>query len=102
MPAPTSGKSAPPRATSAASRSTKRPTGTRVKNATAAASPRTSAAGIGDSGVVEGRHLLEDRERRPQERQRKRRTGPLPQPKLEIEQRLEPERIEQERVPRLG
>src|SRR4051812_16774815 len=94
IPAPTSGKIAPPRATSAPSSSTKRPGGTRVGDATAAASPRASAARIGDSGVVEGRHLLEDRDRGPEQRQRERRAGSLPEPQLEVEERLEPELLQ--------
>src|SRR5204863_5110533 len=99
-PAPTSGKSAPPRATSRTSSATNRPTGTRVRNATAPARPRASVltTRIGDACVVEGRHLAQDRDRGLQDRQCERRTRTFAQPQAQVEQRLEPERVEHERV----
>src|SRR4051812_24859259 len=99
--APTNGTSAAPRATSAASSWIRRPTGTRVRNATAAARPRSSAAGIGDAGAGERRHLLENGDRRAEERQCKRCARSLAKPKSEVEQRLDAERVEHERVSRL-
>src|SRR3954468_7183876 len=100
MPAPTTGKNAPPRATSRPSRTIQRPTGTRVRKATAPAKALTAC--IGDVGVLEGRHVVEDRDRRRQQRQRERRARAFAEAQAEIEEGLEAERIEDERVARLG
>src|SRR5262249_24028692 len=100
--APTTGKRTAPRATSSPSSATRPPTGIRVRNATAAAAPRTaSATGIGHPCGLEARHVAEERERASYDRDRHRRAGPLAEPEAEIEQRLEAERIEHERVPGL-
>src|SRR5262249_39370667 len=91
-PAPTSGKTGAPRATSAPSSTTSRPTGSLVRNATA---PATALrARIGDAGRLEARHLVQDRERALNDRDRKRRAASLTEPEAEIEQRLEPELLE--------
>src|SRR3954471_17285608 len=100
IPAPTTGKNAPPRATSLPSRTIQRPTGTRVRNATAPANALTAC--IGDARVLEGRHVVEDGDRRPQKRQRQRRARAFAEAQAEIEEGLEAERLEDERVARLG
>src|SRR4051812_48491419 len=96
IPAPTTGKNAPPRATSRPSRTIQRPTGTRVRNATAPANALTAC--IGDAGVVEGRHIVEDRDRRPQQGKRERGARALAEAQAELEQRFEAERVQDERV----
>ena len=100
IPAPTSGYNGAPRAMSRPSSATRRPTGIRVRNATAASA--ALAAGIGHAGGGEGRHLDEDRPRGAQERQREHGAGALAEPQLEIEQRPESERLQRQRVSRLG
>ena len=69
-----------------------------IGNSTAAA----LTPGIGHTGLAEGGHLVEDRNRRVEERQSERGAGALAEPQAEIEQRLEPERVQHERMPWLG
>src|SRR5689334_10638992 len=99
-PSPTTGKNAPPRATSRPSSTIHRPTGTRVRNATAPANALTAC--IGHAGVREGRHLVEERDRGVQQRQRERCARALAEAQAEIEERLEAERLEDQGVARLG
>src|SRR5438067_747982 len=94
--APTTGKSAAPRATSRPSRTTSRPTGMRVRNATAPS--EALATGIGYSRILEARHVVEERERTPHDRQCESGTASLAEPQAEVEERLEPERFEHQRV----
>src|SRR5438093_5978555 len=103
IPAPTSGNSAPPRATSSPPSSTNRPTGIRVRKASAAASARSSlVTGIGDSGLAEGRHLVQDREARLHQGQDERSPAPLAQAEVEVDERQQPERVQHECVAGLG
>src|SRR5438132_11512767 len=103
IPAPTSGKRAPARATSSPPSSTRRPTGIRVRKASAATSARSSlAAGIRDSGLAEGRHLLEDGQAGLHDRKHERRAAPLAEPELELDERAQAEGVQHERVPWLG
>src|SRR5262245_48243574 len=94
-PAPTTGKSAAPvRGSNEAP-----PTGIRVRNATAASSGL--ATRIGDAGLVEARHVVEERDRAAHDRQRERGAAALTEAEAQVEERLEPEPLEDERMPRL-
>src|SRR5438132_2736903 len=98
-PAPTSGKARAPRATSLPSTATDRPSGTRVRKVTAAAAARTLAACISHARGLERRHIAQNCEGRTEQRQRKRGPTPFSQPQSEIQERVEPERIEHETMP---
>src|SRR5262249_36806954 len=98
--APTSGKAGAPRATSAASISTSRPAGIRVRKATA---PSTALpTGIGHACGLEARHLVQHGQGGLDDRDGECGPGALSQPEPEVEQRLEAERLEDEAVTRLG
>ena len=98
--APTTGKSARPRRRSRSPTSVLRPIGTAVRNVTAATADRIPSR-TADARRLEGRHVRQDRDRRANQWQRERGAGPLTEPEPEIEQRLETEPLEDERVPRL-
>ena len=100
IPAPTIGNSAPPRATSAASSAIHRPTGTRVRKATAAAARPQRPASVtpAPSNVAISSRIAIDARR---SGKRQRGAAALPEPQLEVEQRLEAEGLEHERVPGL-
>src|SRR5215468_3034594 len=84
-PAPTTGKSAAP----ARGSYDAPPTGIRVRNATAASSGLTTR--IGDAGLVEARHVVEERDRTAHDRQRERGAAALAQAEAQVEERLEAE-----------
>src|SRR5439155_21018622 len=95
-PAPTSGKWTVPRPTSAGPIPAPRPTGTTVRNATAALRPastagRPSGAGIRDAGVLERRHVAQQHEGGLDHRQRQGGPAALAQPQPEVEQRRQAE-----------
>src|SRR4051794_21785334 len=96
-PAPTRGKRTAPRATSSPVSATR--TGKRVRNAIAARNALTAC--IGNARRFERRHLTQDRERGREERQREGGAASFPEPEAEVEQWLEPELREHERMTRL-
>src|SRR5918996_6210506 len=101
--APTSGKKTDPRATASPSRSTRRPMGTIVRKATAAAAARiVSGTRIRHTRVVERRHVGEKSQPRLDDGERERRPAALSQPEPEIEERAQPEICEHERMTGLG
>ena len=79
----------------------RRPTGTAVRNVTAATAG-AHASRTTDPRRFEGRHLGQDRHRGPDERERERRSRPLAEPQPQIEQRDEAQSLEDERMTRLG
>src|SRR5207248_2451914 len=85
-PAPTSGNRTEPRLMSAACSWSRRPTGTRVRKATAAIA--ALAAGIGHPRGGEGRHLGDDRQRALDHGQCEGGAAALAEAQAEIEQRL--------------
>src|SRR5207253_9669307 len=100
-PAPTSGNATPERATSSPPTTTRRPSGSRVWNVTAAATARSSsAARIAHARGFEGRHLAEDREARGHDGQRERSAAAFAEAQAEVEQRLETELLEDRRMAR--
>src|SRR5581483_6442367 len=101
-PAPTTGNRTSPRATSSALTWIRRPSGTRVRNVTAARAARPLAVTTADPSGLKCRHLVEDRERRLDERQRQRSAAPLAEAEPEVQQRLELEGVEDEAVAGLG
>ena len=62
----------------------------------------SSTAGVRDAGISERRHLDQDVACGSQDRPRERCTGSFAETHAEVEHRLEPELLEDDRVPRLG
>ncbi len=88
---------------SSVERDDRRRLGSRVKNAIAPApARRVSAPCSGHARGVEARHRFQERDRARDQGQRQRRAASLTEAEIQIDQRIEPKRLEDEPVSRLG